>query len=474
MAAQAAKSKRGAGGRRRRQPPVRRAPEGKILRIGIIHGGRIVEEQLIPMGDSVTVGEHPRSTVVLSSAGLPSKKFDLFAASKGRKYNLNFTDKMHGKVAVDGEIRTLASLASKGPATKRGAYFTLGLNENTRGKVYVGDYTVLFQFVTPPPQPARRRRGDFRPFHWGAVDWLFLGFLVASAAVHTAIVVWIESQPPPKEMRLEDIPDRFVRIMMADDEPEPVEVEEEGEETGESEDAEEVAKEEAPEEAAGGEEEEAAPVESVEDRRARIEEEVAQTGLLALIGTAGASSSGDAVADLLSDTSSLSGDVGSALANSSGMAIGRRDSDGSGLRGGGGGDGAAGIGDIGGAGGGKGGSVAKKKTELKGSVKTGSADISSSPEDVMSVKKTMRRYNGRIKACYERQLKSNPDLKGKVTVSFEISTSGSVSAAAIEENTTRNKDLGKCIVREIGRITFKPPPEDDIEVAGYPFILSAQ
>ncbi|HCP45261.1 MAG TPA: hypothetical protein DIU15_04435, partial [Deltaproteobacteria bacterium] len=181
---------------------------------------------------------------------------------------------------------------------------------------------------------------------------------------------------------------------------------------------------------------------------------------------------GAAVADLLSD--SLNENVGSALANSSGLAVGRRDSDASGLRGGGGGEGAAGMGQLGGAGGGSGGSVAKKKTELKASLNTGNADISTSPEDIKSIKRTMKRYNGRVKACYERQLKGNPDLAGKVMVSFEILTDGTVTAAGIEENTTGNKELESCILKVVRRIKFNPPPPDDVEVAGYPYIFAAQ
>ena len=461
------KGKQGAAGRRRQ--PTRRVALGKILRIGIIQSGRIVEERLIPAETSVTVGDHPKSMVVISGADLPNKKFELLAA-KGSGYTLQFTDKMHGKVARQGEIHTLASLSSKGPAKKKGSWYSLPLSEDNRGKVYVGDYTVLFQFVTPPPQPARQRRSDFRALRWEEIDWLFLAILLVSALLHTATVIWIESQPPPKKFSLDDLPDRFVKLVLEEETPPPPEeevVEEEGE--GEEEAAEEAPAEEAAPEPS--DKPEKAP-ETADERRERMETEVQSQGLLALIGTAGASSSGDAVADLLSD--SLNENVGSALANSSGLAVGRRDSDASGLRGGGGGEGAAGIGELGGAGGGSGGSVAKKKTELKASLNTGNADISTSPEDIKSIKKTMKRYNGRVKACYERQLKGNPDLAGKVMVSFEILTDGTVTAAGIEENTTGNKELESCILKVVRRIKFNPPPPDDVEVAGYPYIFAAQ
>jgi len=469
MAAKGARQKKATAKRKRvrKHTPTRRAVLGKILRIGIIQSGRIVEERLIPADSAVTVGDHAKCTVVISGAELPSKRFELFA-NRGGKYCLQFTDKMHGKVAQDSGINTLASLASKGIAAKKGSWFSFPLSEDNRGKVYVGDYTVLFQFVTPPPQPARRRSGDFRPFRWEEIDWLFLGVLFVSALLHTAGVIWIESQPPPKEFTIDDIPARFVKLVVEEEETPPVEeaAEEEGE--GESEEAaeEEAAPEEAPEEAAP------APQESAEERRARMEEEVQSTGLLALIGTAGESSSGEAVADLLSD--GLSSEAGSALANSTGLAVGRRDSDSSGLRAGGGGEGAASIGSIGGAGGGSGGSVQKKKTALKAKVGTGSAEIATSPEDIKSIKKTMKRYNGRVKSCYERQLKGDPDLSGKVTVTFEIETSGKVSGADVLDNTTGNAALEACILKVVRTIKFNPPPPDVVTVDGYPYIFSAQ
>ena len=475
MAGQVASSRHKQSAGRNRQPPSRRAPEHKVLRIGIIHNGRIIEERLIPAGQGVSVGDSAKCTVVISDSKLPSKKFDLFSEKQGR-YTLNFTKQMHGKVSVAEQIETLAKLAERGVARKRGDHRSLHLNDRNRGKVYVGDHTILFQFVTPPPQPARQRSKDFHAFNWNEVDWVFLAILLLSALLHTAAVIWIESQPPPKQMRLEDFPDRFVRLMLPDDVPEVVEEEPEGPVTEEGEGEDSTPAPAASDESAdsGGGEDEAPeePAESAEDRADRIAEEASSKGLLALIGTTGASSTGDAVADLLSDANSLSDDVGAALANSSGVAIGRRDSDQSGLRGGGGGEGAAGDSGVGAAKGGKGTATEKKKVEIKGNIKTGAADISSSPEDQQSVSKTMKRYLGRIKQCYERQLKSDPDLKGKVTVSFEIGTDGNVSGVGIEDNSTGNAELANCIKREVGRIRFVPPPEDDIEVAGYPFILA--
>jgi hypothetical protein len=475
MAAQPASSKSKQGPQRRRAPPARQAPEHKILRIGVIHNGRIIEERLIPGGTAVTVGEHPKCTVVIPTSGVvPTKRFELFA-HKGDRYTLQFTKQMHGKVSVGDNIVTLATLGKKGTAKKRGSHYALQLSERNRGKVYVGDYTVLFQFVTPPPQPRRVRTSDFRAWRWEDVDWVFMAIILLSALLHTAALIWIESQPPAKRLRLEDFPDRFVKLMLPED-PKPVApTETEGDGPGEAVEDEPVA---GPEDEgnAGQDEvvEDTGPVETAEERQARLEDEVTSKGLLAVLGTTGESSRGDAVADLLSDAGTLSDDVGSALAQSSGVAVARHDADQAGLRGGGGGDEAAGAGELGEAGGGQGGTVEAAVVEVKGKVGTGDADITSSPEEQAGIQRTMKRYTGRVKQCYERQLKKDPDLAGKVTVSFDIDTGGRVNGTAITGNTTGNSELGDCIKKVVARIVFNPPPEDDVEVGGYPFILAKQ
>ena len=57
------------------------AKEGakKILRVGIIQGGRIVEERLIRKREDVSLGTHAKNTFILPSSQL-GKSFRLFEA----------------------------------------------------------------------------------------------------------------------------------------------------------------------------------------------------------------------------------------------------------------------------------------------------------------------------------------------------------------------------------------------------------
>jgi len=474
MGAQRTSSPKGPnqGLKRRRSGSPARAPSDKILRIGVIHNGRIIEERLIPAGTPVTVGEHQKNTLVIPPGAVPGKRFELFSCAGGRKgYTLRFTHQMHGKVAVGGSVDTLATLSKSGKAKKRSNYYEAQLASDNRGKIYVGDYTFLFQFVTPPPQPVRPRTQDFRAWRWDDVDWIFLALLLLSTLLHTAAVVWIESHPPPNRTRLEDFDDRFVKLLLnKPEEPTPAPETEEvvtSDQTVEAEvpDEPEVAEAEAPEEP-----EDPGPAETEEEKDARLEEEVSSKGLLAMIGTTGKSSSAQKVKDLVGDAGNLSDDVGKALAESSGVQVARRDADSAGLRAGGGGDGAASTGELGKAGAGTGGKVDKKKTEIKGKVKASGAEIAGA-QDTKSIQSKIRRYNGRIKACYERELKTNPDLAGKIRVAWEIDTSGRVSGVDVVSNSTGNSELASCVKKEVKKFRFGDQ-DDDIVVEGYNFILS--
>lgn len=123
----------------------------KVLRIGLVSGGRIIEERVIKQRTTVTVGTNERSTFVIAAANLPPqfKVFELV----GSEYVLNFLDGMTGRVALPTGITDLASL--KGQARRAGPAYQVKLTDDARGKIVIGDTTFLFQFVAPPPVAQR-------------------------------------------------------------------------------------------------------------------------------------------------------------------------------------------------------------------------------------------------------------------------------------------------------------------------------
>ena len=123
----------------------------KVLRIGLVQAGRVIEERIIKQRTSVTVGQSEKSTFVVPTPNIPPafKLFELI----GNDYYLNFVDGMNGRVALATGISDLANL--RGQAKRVGPAYQVRLTEEARGKVIIGDVTFLFQFVAPPPPQPR-------------------------------------------------------------------------------------------------------------------------------------------------------------------------------------------------------------------------------------------------------------------------------------------------------------------------------
>ncbi|MBN1758455.1 MAG: energy transducer TonB [Chitinispirillaceae bacterium] len=76
-----------------------------------------------------------------------------------------------------------------------------------------------------------------------------------------------------------------------------------------------------------------------------------------------------------------------------------------------------------------------------------------------------------IRMSYERYLKREPTLAGKITVRFTIAASGSVAMVTIVENTTGNTELEKEIMRKIRMWRFETITDGDVTVT-YPFVFA--
>ena len=110
----------GPGGRPGQMTAVMRAMSvasgPKVLRIGVVQGGRVTEERIIKQRTTVTVGSNERAVFVIPSQAVPPM-FKLFELV-GSDYHLNFLDGMTGRVALATGISDLNAL--KGQAKKIG------------------------------------------------------------------------------------------------------------------------------------------------------------------------------------------------------------------------------------------------------------------------------------------------------------------------------------------------------------------
>ncbi|MEQ1572476.1 MAG: hypothetical protein ABMA64_43045, partial [Myxococcota bacterium] len=85
--------------------------QAKVLRIGIIQDGKIVQERQIRAGDPVTIGESTKCTFVLPKTHLRPSEFVLFKPTP-KGYQLQFTSEMAGKISGSSS----SSPASSGSA----------------------------------------------------------------------------------------------------------------------------------------------------------------------------------------------------------------------------------------------------------------------------------------------------------------------------------------------------------------------
>jgi hypothetical protein len=132
-------------------PAAAGAQRPRILRIGVLLGGKIVEERLIRERTAVSIGQSMRNTFSIPVEGLPLE-FTLFALDERGRYHLRFLSKMDGRLSdSSGQVNTLDALKSRG-AAQVGDYWQVPLGESSRGKLSLGDLTVLFQFVAEPPR----------------------------------------------------------------------------------------------------------------------------------------------------------------------------------------------------------------------------------------------------------------------------------------------------------------------------------
>ncbi len=149
----------------------------KVLRIGVVRAGRVVEERIVKQRSTVTVGASESATFVIS-APLPNGAFPLFERV-GSDYHLHLLDGMKGRLALGTGITELRGVTG----TK------LLLTEESRGKVVVGDTTFLFQFVAPPPPQARPQlplavKGSLA----GSQDWTLTFVAAFSFLLHFGLV----------------------------------------------------------------------------------------------------------------------------------------------------------------------------------------------------------------------------------------------------------------------------------------------
>jgi hypothetical protein len=428
------------------------APTGpKVLRIGVVQGGRVVEERIIKQRTHVTVGPNEKSMFVIASNAIPPS-FRLFEIIDP-DYYLNFVEGMTGRVALPTGISDLSVLKGQAKRTPQGTY-QLKVTDDSRGKLVIGDTTFLFQFVAPPPMqpkpqlPVAVMRGatsiDWSTTMIAAFSFLlhFMGIgslysdwldpIINEEANLASLVDSVRSLPPPP--LVEQQPSDQDKSAKASDEKQEAQKSSSGQKS------------------AGA----AGPAGKMSARQVAALSKALDSLEMATIGAL--SAQGPATAGVLSGGEVATGALDEAAKTGAGISSGMGD-----LRIGGGGGtvrpGAAGggLGALGASGrseGTQGTGSAQKVSGPKGNANVGGAAVSGG--EVANASRVVAGMRAGFRNCFNRELAQNPDAQGRIDLSIKVGPGGEVQSV----NAAASGNLGsavECVKARARSAQFDPP-----------------
>ena len=446
------------------------AQQAKVLRVGVIRSGKIVEERVLSPRENLTVGTGPKNTLSVPDPSLPVS-LPVFTW-QGDRYLLSFREGAQGRIQGPQGEADLSALVAQGQASKQGAGFVVPVRDDQRGRIALGEVTVLWQFVAvAPAAPRPELPRTFKSNHFTSMDRLFVTVLAISFLLHGGLYAALAATDiPQKDLTLEEIPDRYARVLVPEKQPELPKPPEKGNETPAEVKVEPTEKKPEPEKK--GSAGEPGP-ESKAAHAAAVAKAVQSKGILKVLGALGPGTGRGAVADVFG-TGGAAGDVATALAGAGGVAVATDPGQvGGGGRKGGGQGGAATIGSLAtsGGGGSQVGYGTKAEAKVSGSVAAEAAEVDSSEVDQGKLGAFVRARMGLLKACYESALKRNPSLRGRMRIRFTILETGGVSELTVVENGLGSPDVASCVAGTMKswRLPFRPTGPVTVD---YPLVFS--
>jgi hypothetical protein len=422
----------------------------KVLRIGLVQGGRVIEERIIKQRTTVTIGQSEKAMFVIPAQSVPSQ-FKLFELI-GNDYYLNFLDTMTGRVALQTGITDIAALRGQAKRIANNAY-QVRLTEEARGKIVAGETTFLFQFVAPPPpQPRPQLPLAVKGGLASQIDWNLTIIAAFSFLLHFGVIGAMYSDWMDPVIN-DDLTAGGVIDMMKNIPPAPVETPVEATTAVATATAAPTPAAAAPSgapKAAGG-----AGKGSVSDRQAAAlasQAEAIQMQMLAAFGggssVQGALNRGDIPPVDLSGAAASGAGVSASTGN--GLNLG---SGGGVVRPGGGGGGLAGIGATHGSGSGSAGT----ESHVAGPTGDAQVGVTTATVAVSNAERVVAGLRPGFRACYNQGLQSDPGMSGKVLVSAKISPNGEVASADAAQNSGLSAGVVQCILRKVRNAQFDAP-----------------
>jgi hypothetical protein len=439
-------------------------PRRRILRIGVLLGGKIVEERLIRDRSPVSIGQSSKNTFSIPLENLP-REWTLFGVDNDH-YRLQFGPKMDGRVSDGSQVYTFDQVKG-GKAQQQGDHWLMPLSDQARGKVSIGDLTLLFQFVTEPPiQPKPMLPASVRGTMADRIDprLAVIESITITLCMAVALIAWLHDRPKRRgtwgartASVQEDVVDTIDPPFVQPDVTEPGV----GEETKAEEKTPEKTPTKSPTKVAGKDDK--SPTKSDPGPKTdatSLQEEAARYA--AALASEGESESG--VDGKMGETAP-GGDLNQQIKETrdSGQTVKVGGAGDRGTKGGGDPrtgtghgpktDGPTGPETTGGN---------KEEKVPKGRIQV--ASKKSFDDSTLSADAVIGRiqsvYMRGLQRCYKELLKKDPTARGKVGLEFTVNESGRVTDASAK---TDDRDLSSCIKGQMGNWSFPPPKDSDKE-----------
>ena len=428
----------------------------KVLRIGLVQGGRVIEERIIKQRVTVTAGSNEKTMFVIPSQAIPPmfKLFELL----GNDYYLNFVDGMTGRVALASGITDLNAL--RGQAKKVNNAYQVKLSEEARGKVVIGETTFLFQFVAPPPvQPRPQLPLAVKGGIASQIDWTLTIIAAFSFLLHFGLVGamysdWMDSVVTD-DLNTASLVDMIKNIPA----PAVTETPETTSTATATATATNAAQKPQPSGGAGGKSANTGRSQSagsVSDKQAAAlaaQAEAMQVQMLAALN------GGSATQGALTRSEVPPVDQSGAAASGAGVAHGTGDlkigPGGGAVQGGGKGGGLSGIG--GGTKGSGTGDTAGGEKKVEGPKGDAVINGTSASVPISDADRVIASLRPRFRQCYNTGLQSDPGMSGKVTITAKVGPNGEVQSAGVGSNSGLSDSVASCIARVVRGATFAAP-----------------
>jgi hypothetical protein len=438
------------------------APGGqKVLRMAVVVDDIVCDEVHQLRAGSIRVGSDYRSDVVLFGRRVP-RLHRLFDYHNGAYY-LDVPPDVRGKVSLGAKAFAIGALRQRFGV---GDTLRVKLSPRAKGKLLLGDTTLMFQFTAPKVIPPRLPFPvQFKPRMdemWGSRELTAMAVSVLSLGSY---FTWAGSAEYDSAFDIDEIDERFVQAMGLVEKKEEPEVAPDEEEDKLAEEDEEESKklEEKPKP-------EKKLDKSPEKFSAKAVAQARNVGIARVLGFYGGPGEGT-VLDVIQSTENNIDDLfaqgmtttmladGGAITpfipGGEGLSLGGQVLDTQGFD----------LGDgpeleLG---------EEKRERKLVGRAKAGKTEIFGDV-DQKGVRAYINQRTSALRHCYEQALRTRPDLSGKMTYTISISTMGNVTSVVIDEDTVGDASVRTCTQAKIKGWRF-PRGEDTAEVT-FPVVFT--